>query len=227
MAVHVREIMNHELFGVRAEERVADVRHYLVELGVSAAPVLDDTNRPIGFVSLRDLAEAPEHAHLVSRMNAPVDTILESATIEEASRTMCERSRHHLVCVDDDGHAVGFLGALDVLRELQCLPTPHPESFPHYDAKNGLTWSNECLLSFNAVDQAPDGPGVFVLIEAAPHEENRVVWSEATDHVRRRLRDMLATPATTPPHLMQAAISGRLWFRCAPVTPALAKRGAA
>ena len=59
MAVHVREIMNHELFGVRAEERVADVRHYLVELGVSAAPVLDDTNRPIGFVSLRDPA-APD-----------------------------------------------------------------------------------------------------------------------------------------------------------------------
>ena len=71
------------------------------------------------------------------------------------------------------------------------------------------------------------GSGLFVLIDAAPQRPNRVVWSEATDHVRRRLRDMLATPTTTPVHLMDAALAGRLWFRCAPVTPALPQRGAA
>jgi len=227
MAVDVREIMNHELFSVRAEERAVDVRHYLVALGVSAAPVLDRGDRPIGFVSLRDLAEAPEHAHVGSRMNAPVDTIPESTTIDEVARAMCERSRHHLVCVDEQGRAVGFVGTLDVLRGLLGQPAPHPESFPHYDIKNGLTWSNESQLSFAAIEHAPDGPGVFVLIDAAPQRPNRVVWSEATDHVRRRLRDMLATPATTPAHLMDAAIGGRLWFRCAPVTRALPRRGAA
>lgn len=227
MAVDVREIMNHELFSVRAEERAGEVRRFLVALGVSAAPVLDGAGRPIGFVSLRDLAEAPEHAHVASRMNAPVDTIPASTTIEDAAGAMCERSRHHLVCVDDEGRAIGFVGTLDVLRGLLCQPAPHPESFPHYDSNNGLTWSNECQLSFSSVEQAPDGPGVFVLIEAAPHRPNRVVWSEATDNVRRRLRDMLATPATTPAHLMDAAISGRLWFRCAPVTRALPRRGAA
>jgi CBS domain-containing protein len=227
MAVEVREIMNHELFSVRADERVGDVRHYLVALGVSAAPVIDRHGRPCGFITLRELAEAPEHAHVASRMSAPVDTVEPSATIEQAARLMSARSHHHLVCVDDEGRAIGFVGALDVLRGLIGQPAPHPESFPHYDAVNGLTWSNESQLTFAAVEYAPDGPGVFVLIDAAPQRPNRLVWSEATDHVRRRLRDMISTPGTAPPHLMDAAVSGRLWFRCAPVTPALPQRGAA
>lgn len=218
MAVQVSEIMNHELLSVGAGDKASDVLALLLSYGVTAAPVLDDGRRPVGFVAVRDLAGAPEGAHVLSRMNAPADVVPMHATIREAAALMTERSRHHLVCVDETGRAVGFVGTLDVLRGLLGSPVPHPESFAHQDPKTGLAWSDEALLTFDHAEQTPAGPGVLVLIEATPGRPNRVVWSEGTDDIRRRLRDVLSRPGEAPPHLLDAAISGRLWFRCA-VTP--------
>jgi len=221
MALEVREIMNHELFSVQSGERAEDVLQYIVALGVSGAPVLDKDGRPLGFVAMRDLVLAPHGARVASRMSVPPDVIPTAATIQDAATMMAERSRHHLVCTDDDGRAVGFIGALDVIRGLLGRPVPHPDAFPHYDAQSGLVWSNDALLSFATAESAPAGPGAIVLIEAAPGRRNRVVWTEATENVQRRLREMLSTPATAPAHLVDAAVSGHLWFRCAPVSQAL------
>lgn len=214
MAVQVAEIMNHELFSVGPGDGASDVLALLLAYHVTAAPVLDEARRPVGFVAVRDLANAPAGAHVLSRMNAPADVVPMHATIREAAVLMTEKSRHHLVCVDESGRAVGFIGTLDVLRGLLGEPVPHPESFAHYDAKSGLVWTDEALLTFDHAEQAPEGPGVLVLIEAAAGRPNRVVWSEGTNEIRRRLRDVLRRPADGPPHLLDAAISGRLWFRC-------------
>jgi CBS domain-containing protein len=221
MAARVAEIMNHELFSVGPGDSAGDVLALLLAYGVTAAPVLDDARRPVGFVALRDLVDAPAGAHVLSRMNAPADVVPMHATIREAAGIMTERSRHHLVCVDDDGRAVGFVGALDIMRGLVGAPVPHPGSFAHYDPKSGLTWSDEAQLTYEHAARLPAGPGVFVLIEAQPGRPNRVVWSEATDDLRHRVRDVLARPADGPPHLTDAAVSGRLWFRAAAVPRAL------
>ena len=221
MAAEVAEIMNHELFSAGPGDSARDVLALLLAYGVTAAPVLDEARRPVGFVALRDLVDAPEGTHVLSRMTAPADCVPVHATIREAATLMTTRSRHHLVCVDDSGRAVGFVGTLDVLRGLTGAPVPHPGSFAHHDPKSGLTWTDEAQLTFEQAALAPAGPGVFELIEAEPGRPNRVVWSEATYDLRHRLRDVLTRPADAPAHLADAAIHGRLWFRTASVPSAL------
>lgn len=215
MAQQVSEIMNSELFGVRTSEHAGDVLRFFVALGIAGAPVLDRDGAPVGFVSLRDLVAAEAATHVVAVMTVPVDTVEASASIRTAAERIAESGRHHLVAVDGDGRAVGFVSALDVVRGLLGRPVPHPEAFPHYDAATGLTWSNESQLTFAAIEHAPSVPGVFTLIRARAGAPNEVVWTEVTSNLRQRLRELLATPASAPPHLMDAAISGALWFRSA------------
>ena len=224
MAVRVSEIMNHELLSVGPGDSASDVLGLLLAYGVTAAPVLDDGRRPVGFVAVRDLANAPAGSHVLSVMNAPADVVRMDATIRDAATIMSAQSRHHLVAVDEAGRAIGFLGTLDVLRGLLGEPAPHPSSFAHLDAKSGFAWTDEARLTLEHVDAVPEGPGVFTLVETAAGQPNRVVWSEGTHDLRRRLRDMMTRPADAPPHLVEAVISGRLWFRCAPVPRALTSR---
>lgn len=213
MALEVSEIMNHELFSVAPSDRVGDVLDLLLAYGVTAAPVLDQARRPLGFVALRDLVTAPRTAHILTRMAAPADVVSTHTSIRAAATLMTERSRHHLACVDEDGRAVGFVGALDVLRGLTGVPVPHPQAFAHHERASGLTWSDDALLTFDHARAAPAEPGIFRLVDAAPGRPNLVVWSESTPDLRHRLNELLSRPAEGPPHLVDAALHGRLWFR--------------
>jgi CBS domain-containing protein len=215
MAFEVAEIMNKELFSVRAEEASGDVIGYLLALGVSAAPVLDGSSRPIGFVALRDLVEAGPGSPVFAVMSSPTDVIATHASIRAAADLMARRSRHHLVCVDVDGRAVGFVSLLDVVRGLIGAPVCHPESFPHYDPQSGLSWTDPIRLAFGTVSFAPVGPGLIVLVDGHPGRPDRVVWSEASDDVRARLQELVSRPGAAPSEVRDAAIAGHLWFRAA------------
>lgn len=215
MALEIAEIMNHELFSVAPGDRVGDVLDLLLAYGVTAAPVLDADRRPVGFVALRDLVTASRDSQVLHRMTAPADVVSVHANIRAAASLMAERSRHHLACVDDEGRAVGFVGVLDVLRGTIGAPVPHPVAFSHFDPASGLTWTDDALLTFDHARVAPAEPGLFKLIDAAPDRSDRVVWSEATPDLRRRLNELLSNPAEAPSHLVDAALCGRLWFRCA------------
>ncbi|MBK8720348.1 MAG: CBS domain-containing protein [Deltaproteobacteria bacterium] len=215
MAVAVAEIMNHEVFSVRTGDRVELVLRHLVALGITGAPVLDADDVTIGFVSLRALLDARAGNSVAAYMSVPPACIDEGASIREVAERMAESSRHHLVVVDAAGHAVGVVSSLDVIRGLIGRPAPHPDAFPHFDARTGVVWSNDVQLGFSALTEVPASAGLFVLIEAAPGRPNRVVWSEGTDDLAHRLRTLLSTPAAAPAHLVDAALSGRLWFRWA------------
>jgi CBS domain-containing protein len=222
MALEVAEIMNHELFSVAPDDRVGDVLDQLLAYGVTAAPVLDESGRPLGFIALRDLVPSSRDARVLTRMVAPADVVPAHARVSDAARLMTERSRHHLACVDEQGRAVGFVGALDVLRGLTGAPVAHPDTFSHVDRASGLRWTDDALLTFDHAREAPAEPGIFKLIDAAPGRANRIVWAESTPDLRHRLNDLLAQPATAPPHLVDAALCGRLWFRWASTPRALA-----
>ncbi len=215
MALLVSEIMNPELFGVRTSERAADVQRFFVSLGIIGAPVLDRDGTPVGFVSFRDLIVSDPTTHVIALMTVPVDTITADAPIRTAAERIAESGRRHLVVVDDMGRAVGFVGAVDILRGMLGRPVPHPAAFPHYDAATGLVWSDETQLTFASADLAPQAAGMFTLILARADAPNEVVWTEVSGNVRQRLREILTTPGTAPPHLMDAALSGGLWVRTA------------
>jgi hypothetical protein len=191
-----------------------DDLRYMVALGITGAPVVDLDERPIGFASLRDLVDATGSVEAV--MQVPCETVHATESLAAAALQMGEHDRHHLVCVGDGGRAIGFISALDVLRGLTGQPVPHPTSFPHWDPETGLSWSNVARLQLEKVRElAPDGPGLYVLIQPRRDAPNQVVWSEASPNVHDRLVDMLARPDTAPRGLASQVELGQLWFRAA------------
>ncbi|MBX3212838.1 MAG: CBS domain-containing protein [Labilithrix sp.] len=124
----VADIMNEKLLYIRDGDRLALARRHIIEFGITAVPVLDETHRPVGVVSLRDLAGDREHFE----PSGKVETVRASASIEEAAKLLAESEYHHLVVVDAMGVAVGMVSALDFLRELVGLPPRHPERFQRF-----------------------------------------------------------------------------------------------
>lgn len=215
MAKYLGEIMNHELFSAALDDFALDVRGYFRTLGISAAPVLDAAGRPVGFVSLTDMFELSEDTQVESIMSSPADPLPVTATIEDAAKTMAERGRHHLVVVDDDGRAVGFVGSLDVVRGLVGAPVPHPEAFRTYEPTTGTAWSEEATLSMENVERIPDGPGVISLVRSKPGERDRVVWSAGSQNARTKAIGILSGAEPTLEYLAADLDAGALRFRVA------------
>lgn len=123
----VAEIMNPKLLYVRDGDRLSLVRAQILKFGVTAVPVLDDTHRPVGVISLRDVADGED-----VKMSSPAKTVRESATIDEGARALADANVHHLVVVDDHGVAVGMVSALDFVRAFVERPARHPPAFDRY-----------------------------------------------------------------------------------------------
>jgi hypothetical protein len=224
MAVLVQEIMNREVFSITPEASARDALHTLTTLGLSGCPVLDDNGAPIGMIALSDLLAIGSHDTLGQHMSRPVVTVNENNTIEEAARLLGETGFHRLVVVDGDGHAVGMLSALDVVRGLVGMPAFRPAVFSHYDEALGLTWTNDTVLDLDRVEAAPDGPGILVLIQGGVGKPERMVWVESAQNVRKRLIDMLSMPEDNPLAL-QHWLEGRdLRFRAAGQSDVAARR---
>lgn len=129
MSKTVADIMNQKLLYIRDGDRVALARRHIIDFGITAVPVLDETHRPVGVVSLRDLAGNEGDRFEPS---GKVETIKASATIEEGAKQLAESDYHHLVVVDDVGVAVGMVSALDFVRALVGLSPRHPDKFERF-----------------------------------------------------------------------------------------------
>lgn len=194
MSANVCEIMNRELFSVRPSDTVAAARVAILGLGITAAPVLDDAGRPIGVVALRDLVGAGDGERVDAHMTSPPIVVRTGAAVRDAGRLLGETGLRHLVVVDEsDGHAVGVVSAVDVLRSLLGIAARHPPAFTHLDVR-GLTWTDDVPLVEERVEAAPDGPGVVLLVHDVVDRPARVVCVEWTHNVRTRLLDYLSLP---------------------------------
>lgn len=125
----VRDIMNPKLLYIGADDRPALARRHIIDFGVTAVPVLDETHRPIGVVSLRDLARDESEPPKVS---GTVATVKATESIERGARILAESEYHHLVVVDDVGVAVGMVSTHDFLRAILDLPPRHPPKFDRF-----------------------------------------------------------------------------------------------
>jgi hypothetical protein len=126
-----------------------------------------------------------------------------AASLDEAARLAVESGVHHLVVLDTDGRAAGFISALDLLRGLLGLPAAHPPTFPHYDEQTGLTFTDDVPFELERLQLAPDGPGVFCLIEGGRDRREVLSWAEASNNVRSRLYALLSPPETEDTRLLQ------------------------
>lgn len=215
MALWVSEVMNREVFSLRPNEPCRHAFDYLVELGISGAPVVDES-RPIGFASLRDLARAGEHERVCDRMTVPPIVIRDTSSIAQAMRQMVDADLHHAPVVGPGGEAVGFLSLLDLARATLGVPARHPATFPHYDAAVGVTWSDDAPLALEHADLAPATAGLLAIVHGGIGRPEQVVWAEAADHLQRRICE-LAAGGGVPPGLDGARERRELRFRCAEV----------
>lgn len=130
MAKIVRDIMNSKLLYIREGDRLSLARRQILGFGITAVPVLDDTHRPVGIVSLRDLAEAQDEEDV--KRSGDVCTVKDTDDVTTAARKLADTTFHHLVVVDDKGVAVGMVSAVDFLRSMLEMPPRHPTAFDKF-----------------------------------------------------------------------------------------------
>lgn len=118
------QMLGTELTCLDAELEAARAVELLALAGVTSAPVLDDNAVLIGVVSSGALARLRGAEHfsdpleVEDAMSTEVVTLSERATIGEVARVMAERGLDRLPIVTEDGHLVGVLSAMDVVRWL-------------------------------------------------------------------------------------------------------------
>lgn len=219
--LRVEQVMSNELFAVGPAESADRVIRYLLLLGLTGAPVLDDEGKPIGMLSLRDyLTRSGETVG--ERMTTPVVMIWAHASLSDAAELLGDTGHHRAIVVDEGGFAVGMLSTLDLVRALSGKPTPHRSVQAHFEEATGLVWTEDEPLDVEHVHDAPAGPGLFVLTEAGA----RLVWAEAAEDVRAKLTDLVLRQSARPSPLAHAIERGNLQFRAALEPDAIARERA-
>lgn len=207
----VEQAMSRELFALGPAEPVERVIRSLLLLGLTAAPVIDDEGKPVGMLSLRDCLSHTGDT-VGERMTTPVVMIWAHATLADAAELFADTNQHRAVVVDEEGHAIGMLSALDLVRALMGKPTPHPSVRVDYDEATGLFWTDAEPLDLQHVHDAPEGPGLFVLTDATGQLE-RIAWAEASEDIRARLMDLVLRTSGQPSPLARILERSGIRFR--------------
>ena len=105
--------------------RVAAHRMSVNDVGTLVVVDGVDAQYPVGFVTDRDIALRcvagdldPDVATVADIMSRPIDTIDESASIEDAMTRMATYGRRRIIVTGEQGTLVGVLSLDDVLEHL-------------------------------------------------------------------------------------------------------------
>ncbi|MFE9650710.1 CBS domain-containing protein [Streptomyces sp. NPDC006365] len=135
----VSELMTTDVVSVRQDATFTEIAKLLAEHGITAVPVVDDNDRPLGVVSEADLLrkEASRldaagllpalHAGSAGRtkaeattaeglMTSPAVVTRPERTVVEAARAMEDNRVKRLLVVDGSGRLIGVVSRADLLR---------------------------------------------------------------------------------------------------------------
>jgi signal-transduction protein with cAMP-binding, CBS, and nucleotidyltransferase domain len=116
MNVTIDDIMVKQVMTATPHQTVGHVRGVMREHGVSALPVVDPDNEPVGIVTVTDLLEdRPEGAPISTFMTEKVYTVPQYDQPHVAARVMRNHRIHHVV-VTHEQKVVGILSTFDLLR---------------------------------------------------------------------------------------------------------------
>ncbi|MCB1094900.1 MAG: CBS domain-containing protein [Verrucomicrobiales bacterium] len=116
MNTTVNDIMVRSVVTVSAGATVGSVRDTMLEQGVHALPVTDETGHPVGMITANDLLENFPDDTLIARIVDPkVYVIPRYEGTHIAARIMRNHKIHHLV-VTDEGVIVGIVSSFDLLK---------------------------------------------------------------------------------------------------------------
>jgi len=122
MTLRVSDYMNPRLVYLREGDRAEVALGPILDFGIGAIPVLDAAHRPVGVVSLHDLASHPRGG---ARATEAVATIPMDAALASAAKELANADVQELVVVDPQGRAVGVISAVDLIRGLIGLAAKH------------------------------------------------------------------------------------------------------
>ena len=218
----VDALMNRELYSVHPDDTPEHALSFILALGITGAPVIDEHGKAVGMVAIRDLALPSREGETVRhRMTTELVTTTPEATPHDVARLLGERGLHRLLVVDPEGRALGMISALDLLRYTSGLPASHPSLFSKEHSSH--RWSEEIALSKKVVAEVPEDAGVLCLIQGDVRMPERVIWVEACDNVRSHVARLVRHQYELMPHLLSTFEPGSVRFRYA-LAPELSAR---
>lgn len=219
MAKYVHEIMNPELFKVEPDTPRQDTLDFLLLLGVTGCPVIDEAGKIHGIVTIRDLVSEDGGGRVYQRISEPAVTIARSATVEDAARKLSEYHAHRLIVEDEKRRVVGIVSAVDLVAALVGAPVTHPKGFPRGDENAAIGWTEQAVLEPESTEEVPNAPGVITLIYSSVDHVDVPLWVEAANNLRARLDDLVSDPQQDSPALAYLLTQehGHLQFRAAVV----------
>ncbi len=123
------DLMTPNVLTLHEDTTVPEAAAFLSARNIHAALVIDAASRAVGVLSQTDLVKhgcAREEAPDAAKDRTPVREIMTHAVFSVAPATpastvvdaMLSLGVHRLFVLDGDGHALGVISALDVLRHL-------------------------------------------------------------------------------------------------------------
>ena len=124
----VADVMTLDPVVVHIYTPIEKVARLLGANSITGLPVIDDAGAVVGVISQTDLVAVmespvgrliraePSGLCVGELMSSPAVTVPLTETLVEAARVMLDSRVHRLVAVDDAGHAVGVLSAIDFVR---------------------------------------------------------------------------------------------------------------
>ena len=124
----VADVMSLDPIVVHIDTPIETAAGLLSANAITGLPVIDDAGALVGVISQTDLVavmESPVGRLIRTKpsglcvgelMSSPAVTVPLTGTLIEAARVMLDSRVHRLVVIDDGGHAVGVLSAIDFVR---------------------------------------------------------------------------------------------------------------
>ncbi len=148
-ALVASDAMSRKLVTVTPDTTVDEIGKILISKHISGLPVVDRDNRVIGVISESDIiySEIQHDPHFVEKlgdlilpkekrgeklgntakdiMTSPAVTAFENTPLEELIKTITEKKIKRIVIVDKEGHPVGMVSRIDIVRELEKKENKH------------------------------------------------------------------------------------------------------
>lgn len=117
----VRDLMTANVRTVHRDTSIGHLGDILSANNISGAPLVDDQDKLVGFVSKSDISrfdssgDDPFFVKVHAIANPNVATTQPDVSIEDAGRQMLDQQVHHLLVIEDDA-LVGILSAFDFIK---------------------------------------------------------------------------------------------------------------
>ena len=124
------DLMTPNPMSLRALATVPEAIAWLTEKGFSAAPVIDESDRPLGVVSRTDilihererlrspLASTDDRTTVADIMTPAVFSVTPHTPVDRIVEQLLTLNVHQLYVVDEHAYLIGVISAHDVLRHL-------------------------------------------------------------------------------------------------------------